>query len=410
MPVKRNLNFPVNQFNYDLPSDRIAAFPLEKRDSSKLLVYKNGSIRDAVYHQIDQFLPADSLLVFNNARVVQARLFFKTSTGAGIEIFCLEPAGKHLEVSQAMQQTERTQWKCLVGGAKKWREEKIALEIKLGESLIILTAKLIGKESDAFIVEFCWTPEGLSFGEILETAGRVPLPPYIKRELEEEDKKRYQTIYAQHAGSVAAPTAGLHFTPEVFDTLREKNISLEYLTLHIGAGTFKPVKTDNIREHEMHSEQILVEKHFILKLINSLEKGVVAVGTTSLRTLESLYWLGLKLHLGVADLSKEITIDQWDPYELDSSLSTKQALEALLAHLEEQNQNVLLTRTRLMIVPGYEWKIVKVLATNFHQPKSTLVMLVAAFVGEDWKKIYAHALQNDYRFLSYGDGSLLFRS
>ena len=408
--VFEHLSYSVKDFDYPLPTERIATFPKEKRDDSKLLVYKDQKISDVYYHQIDQFLPSDSLLVFNNTRVIQARLHFKTTTGATVEIFCLEPADKHIEVNLAMQATKTCRWKCLVGELRKWKEEKIYLEIPLAGEKAILAAKLVEKQSDAFIIEFEWEPSTFTFAEILEKAGKIPLPPYIKRELNEEDKKRYQTIYAEHEGSVAAPTAGLHYTPEIFEKLRKKNIDLDYLTLHIGAGTFKPIKTETIVEHEMHSEQLVVEKKFIEKLISYLDKGIIAVGTTSLRTLESLYWLGLKIHNGSIGNGDEVVVNQWDPYQLEATISPAEALQAVVAFLEKNKQEIFLSRTSLLIIPGYEWKIINALATNFHQPKSTLVMLVAAFIGDNWRKIYDYALENEYRFLSYGDGSLLFRS
>lgn len=400
----------VKEFDYDLPSERIAVYPMEKRDSSKLLVYKKGCITDAIYRQVDEFLTAGSLMVFNNTRVIQARLHFKTATGATVEIFCLEPQDKHVEVNQAMQTTGKIRWQCLVGELKKWKEPVIQLRIPGEDAEILLSAVRLEKDGDTFVIEFSWTPDYFSFAEILEKAGRIPLPPYIKRELNEDDKQRYQTIYALHEGSVAAPTAGLHYTPAIFEKLNRKPIDIDYLTLHIGAGTFKPVKSETIEGHEMHSEQLLVEKNFIEKLIGHLEQGIIAVGTTSLRTLESLYWLGLRIHDGLFDENEEIAVKQWDPYLLDDHLEPLEALRAVLSFLEKKGQHTMLTRTQVLIVPGYKWKVVNILATNFHQPKSTLVMLVAAFIGEDWKKVYRHALENNYRFLSYGDGSLLFRS
>lgn len=400
----------VKDFDYSLPAEKIANYPLQKRDGSRLLVYKDGNITDRRYDQIDQFLEAGSLLVFNNTRVIQARLHFKTNTGATIEIFCLEPDDMHAEVNAAMQTRGKLRWKCLVGEYKKWKEPLIQLEIPGEKEETILSARLIEKIADAFVIELAWTPPHLTFAEILEKAGKIPLPPYIKREQGEDDKDRYQTVYAKHEGSVAAPTAGLHYTSDLFDKIRNKNIDVDYLTLHIGAGTFKPIKSELVADHIMHSEQFVVEKVFIEKLIARLNYGITAVGTTSLRTLESLYWLGLKIHSGLFDPEDGITVKQWDPYMLNATVSPREALEAIVSFLEQTGQLEMLTRTQLLIVPGYQWKIANALATNFHQPKSTLVMLVAAFVGEDWKKIYDHALEHDYRFLSYGDGSLLFRN
>jgi S-adenosylmethionine:tRNA ribosyltransferase-isomerase len=412
MESPRNVDpgsYLIEDFNYALPNERIATFPLKERDQSQLLVLKNGHITDARYYQIDQFLNPDSLLIANTTRVVRARLHFKTMAGATIEIFCLEPEDKKIEVNQAMQKTESTRWRCLVGELRKWKEEIIYLAIPDEKGHVILSAKRIVKEGDSLIIEFKWQPTHLTLAEILEKSGKVPLPPYIKREENDEDKNTYQTIYAQYDGSVAAPTAGLHFTDTIFNNLKKKNVDISYLTLHIGAGTFKPVSSEMVADHKMHSEQILIEKEFIQKLLLYIDKEIIAVGTTSLRTLESMYWLGLKIHQGLFNPHTEISVGQWDPYNLVATITPREALEEIIKFLDKNDQQVLLTRTQLLIVPGYEWKIVNILATNFHQPKSTLIMLVAAFIGEDWRKIYNHALENNYRFLSYGDGSLLFR-
>jgi S-adenosylmethionine:tRNA ribosyltransferase-isomerase len=399
----------VDNFNYHLPPERIASTPLTQRDESKLLVYKNGQINDAVYLHIDQFLPSGSLLVFNNSKVVQARLNFKTTSDANVEIFCLEPASKQIEINTAMQSKGKVVWRCLVGELRKWKEERLNRSIPFKNKSFVLSAKLLEKEKDTFLIQFEWDNPEITFAEILETAGNLPLPPYIKRNVQEEDKVRYQTIYANHKGSVAAPTAGLHFTDRIFNNLKAKNIGYDYVTLHIGAGTFKPVKTPSVAEHEMHSEQLVLELDFIKNLISHLNKDIIAVGTTSLRTLESLYWLGVKIDHLEYNLHNDITLEQWDAYKLKSILTAEESLKAIVKYLEMKGDRMLLTRTQLLIVPGYDWKIVNGLVTNFHQPKSTLIMLVAAFIGEDWKKIYNHAFENNYRFLSYGDGSLLLR-
>lgn len=399
----------VDDFNYLLPPERIATAPLKQRDESKLLVYNKGEITDSVYLNIDQFLPAGSLLVFNNSKVVQARLNFRTVADANVEIFCLEPASRQMEINAAMQSRDKVLWRCLVGELRKWKEEKLYKSIQAENKTIVLSAKLVEKEKDTFIIEFEWEDNEITFAELLEKAGNLPLPPYIKRSVQDEDKIRYQTIYAHHEGSVAAPTAGLHFTENIFNNLKAKNIRYDYVTLHIGAGTFKPVKTPSVAQHEMHSEQIVLDIDFIKRLISQLNKEIIAVGTTSLRTLESLYWLGVKIDRLKFNLDTDITLDQWDAYSLKPGLKVEEALKAILLYLEMRGERVLLTRTQLLIVPGYEWKIVKGLVTNFHQPKSTLIMLVAAFIGEEWRNIYKHALKNDYRFLSYGDGSLLLR-
>lgn len=402
--------FPsVKDFEYELPPERIATHPMDKRDDSRLLVYKNEQINNAKYYDIDQYLSPGSLLVFNNTRAVQARLHFKTSTGANVEIFCLEPQDIQKDVAFAMQSKGGVRWKCLVGELRKWKDDQLHLHISNAMSDFILSAKLIQREEDAFIIEFTWTPPEITFAEILESAGRIPLPPYIKRELTEADKQQYQTVYALREGSVAAPTAGLHFTKELLATLEKKKIDIDYLTLHVGAGTFKPIKSQTIAEHDMHSEQFIVERRFVERLIDHLESEIVAVGTTSLRTIESLYWLGVKILVGGFPENDEVAVKQWDPYLLKGSVSAKQALEALLYYLQDSKQDKILTRTQILIIPGYQWKLVNVLATNFHQPKSTLIMLVASFIGNDWKKVYSYAMENNYRFLSYGDGSLLFR-
>lgn len=400
----------VKDFEYELPPERIATHPMEKRDDSQLLVYKNEQISNAKYYDIDEFLSPGSLLVFNNTRVVQARLHFKTSTGAIVEIFCLEPQDIQKDVAFAMQSKGGVRWKCLVGELRKWKDDQLHLHISNATSDFILSAKLIQREEDAFIIGFTWTPPEITFAEILELAGRIPLPPYIKRELTEEDKQHYQTVYALREGSVAAPTAGLHFTKELLAKLEKKKIDIDFLTLHVGAGTFKPIKSQTIAEHDMHSEQFIVERRFIERLIDHLESEIVAVGTTSLRTIESLYWLGVKILEGGFSENDEVAVKQWDPYLLKGSVSAKQALEALLYYLQDSKQDKILTRTQILIIPGYQWKLVNVLATNFHQPKSTLIMLVASFIGNDWKKVYSYAMENNYRFLSYGDGSLLFRN
>lgn len=399
----------VDHFNYLLPPERIATTPLNQRDESKLLVYKNGQIEDSVYSSIDQFIPEGSLLVFNNSKVVQARLYFRTMAGFSVELFCLEPASKEVEIYAAMQSKGKVLWRCLVGELRRWKEERLSGLVPLENKTVVLSAKLVEKEKDTFIIELEWDHKEITFAEILEAAGNLPLPPYIKRQVQNEDKLRYQTIYANHVGSVAAPTAGLHFSEKIFNTLKAKNIEYDYVTLHIGAGTFKPVKTALVSQHEMHSEQIVLEADFIRNLIDHLDKDIIAVGTTSLRTLESLYWLGVKIDSQEYNPDMELRLDQWDAYHLKPALNVEEALKAILVYLEKKGQRVLLTRTQLLIVPGYEWKIVKGLVTNFHQPKSTLIMLVAAFIGGGWRRIYNHALENDYRFLSYGDGSLLLR-
>lgn len=397
----------INDYNYDLPDDRIALHPLAQRDASKLLVYKNGIIEETVFSKIDERLPAETLLVFNNTKVINARVKFTKITGAIIEIFCLEPAGDITEYSTVMSAVNTVQWKCLVGGAAKWKEEMLQKEIFIGKEKVILSAKKMEKITEAFIIEFSWLPASFSFAEIIEAAGNVPLPPYIKRNTDEEDTSRYQTIFAEHDGSVAAPTAGLHFTEHIFEKLRHKNIQKAFVTLHVGAGTFKPVKAVTMQDHEMHSEYIDVDIATIESLQNNLGK-IAAVGTTSLRTIESLYWFGVKV-FNNKNL-QTLSLHQWDVYAdelLQNNCSSHEALAALLAWMKENNKQRIFTQTQILIAPGYTFRIANMLITNFHQPKSTLLLLVAAAIGEDWRKMYKYALENDFRFLSYGDGNLI---
>lgn len=401
-------NLFIKDYDYNLPHERIAEFPLKERDQSKLLIYKNGEIRDDHFFNLHNHLPEESTLILNNTRVIEARLLFKKSTGGVIELFCLEPFQKTIE--QSLAATEKVQWQCLIGGASKWKSGQLLhKEVFINHQPVQVTAKYISKQADSFLIEFSWQPASLSFAEIIHVAGAVPLPPYIKRNATEEDKERYQTIFGKLEGSVAAPTAALHFTTNVFQKLSGKRIDTGYITLHVGAGTFKPVKTATVAEHQMHQEPFTVSADVLKKIIVS--KRIVSVGTTSLRTLETIYWLGVKLlnNLIVDDWN----LQQWEAYELKKNypaISVQQSLNALLNWLEKNQQTELHCQTSLMIVPGYPFKIASGLITNFHQPQSTLLLLVSAFIGEDWKKIYRHALDNGYRFLSYGDSSLLWRS
>ena len=399
----------IRDFLYNLPEDRIARYPLPERDLSKLLVYKDGDIEEDQYYNLDQFIPADSLLVFNNTKVVEARLLFQKQTGSTIEIFCLEPSDEYADITTAMLQKQQVYWKCLVGGAKKWKEEILTKTIDTGNEQFELHVKKIEKLSDYFLVAFSWSNASLSFAEVLHLAGAMPLPPYLNRTAEESDKERYQTIYAKHDGSVAAPTAGLHFTDRLFDKLDERNIKRDFVTLHVGAGTFKPVKAESMQEHEMHTEFIEVTTALIENILAHTGKTVVAVGTTSLRTIESLYWLGVKTITEENVKAENLQVYQWDAYELDwENITTSTALQSLLNWMKRNNVAKLVTKTQIIIAPGYGLKVANALITNFHQPQSTLLLLVAAIVGEDWKKIYDYALQHEFRFLSYGDGCLLF--
>ncbi|WP_018614969.1 S-adenosylmethionine:tRNA ribosyltransferase-isomerase [Segetibacter koreensis] len=403
-------NLTISDYTYDLPSERIAKYPLEERDKSKLLVYKNREIITSVYRQLDEFLPVETLMIFNNTKVIEARLLFQKPTGAVIEIFCLEPDDKYADITTAMLQKGKVTWKCLIGGASKWKHGMVLKKIITGVGGgVILEAAIVDRLADCFIIELNWNPAELSFAEVLHLAGFMPLPPYLHRDVEEEDKSRYQTIYAKFDGSVAAPTAGLHFTDTVFEKLAAKNIKKEFVTLHVGAGTFKPVKSERLNEHEMHAEFIEVTANAIENLIKYTDKTIVAVGTTSLRTIESLYWMGVKLIAQPNATVDEISVKQWDPYEIaKDEILAKDALLSLHAWLIKNKLTRLITKTQILIAPGYTLKIAKGIITNFHQPQSTLLLLIAAIVGSEWKKIYEYALNNDFRFLSYGDGCLLW--
>ncbi len=398
----------INDYNYVLPDEKIALHPLAQRDSSKILVYKNGVISESAFLKIDEYLPTETLLVFNNTKVINARVKFSKTTGAAIEIFCLEPNGNIKEYSSVMNTVANVQWKCLVGGAAKWKDEILKKEITIGNEKVVLFAKKIEKVTEAFIIEFSWLPSSFSFAEIIEAAGNVPLPPYIKRNTDNEDTSRYQTIFAQHNGSVAAPTAGLHFSEKIFEKLASKKINKTFVTLHVGAGTFKPVKSATMQEHEMHAEYIDVDIASIENIKNNIGK-IAAVGTTSLRTIESLYWFGVKIYINKN--IKELSLLQWDVYsnELTNvNLSANDALVTLLTWMKENKMQRIFTQTQILIAPGYSFRLVNILITNFHQPKSTLLLLVAAAIGNDWKKMYDYALKNNFRFLSYGDGNLIF--
>ena len=401
----------IQNFTYTLPDERIATHPLTERDESKLLVYKSGRMEDDVYSNLDQYLPGKSLMIFNNTKVVEARLIFQKSTGAQIEVFCLEPDVRYADITTAMQQQGKVFYKCLIGGASKWKHGmKLEKVIAIGDKKVILQAAIADRLPGCFIIELSWEPTNLSFAELLHIAGIIPLPPYLNRPAEEADKNRYQTIYAINDGSVAAPTAGLHFTEKVFEKLEKKNILKGFVTLHVGAGTFKPVKALTMDEHEMHAEFIDVTLDTIEKLISHDKQAIVAVGTTSLRTIESLYWMGIKVLNNEIISIEELAICQWDPYEIETARPATEALTALLTWMLTNKMDRLVTKTQILIAPGYKLRVANGIITNFHQPNSTLLLLVAAIVGEDWKKIYQHALDNNFRFLSYGDGCLLWEA
>lgn len=397
----------IRDYSYELPAHRIARYPLTERDDSKLLVYRNNSVIEDSYRNLANHLPPGALMIFNNTRVVAARLLFQKPTGGMIEIFCLEPHEKYADVSIAMRQKTKVLWHCLVGGASKWKHGQVLEKTVYTQGKeIVLQAAIQERMPDSFVVRLSWTPVSLTFGEVLHLAGAIPLPPYIKREVESEDAIRYQTIYAQSEGSVAAPTAGLHFTPGLFRTLEEKQISRDFITLHVGAGTFKPVKSESMSLHEMHAEFIDVGIGTLENIFETHE-ALIAVGTTSLRTIESLYWLGVKLEIDPNPSVLEL--GQWEVYELqEKKISRKAALRNLLTWMNKTGTERLLAHTSLLIAPGYKVVMADALVTNFHQPQSTLLLLVAALVGDDWRRLYDYALQHEFRFLSYGDGSLLW--
>ncbi len=401
-------NISIEDYSYDLPDEKIARYPLEQRDLSRLLVYNDNRVEKDVFQHLHRYLPSNSLMVFNNTRVVQARLLFRKPTGAFVEIFCLEPAGEVKDIQLAFQQTHRSKWFCLVGNAKKWKDGPLVLE---GSNDLVLKAEKKGPLKDGYIVEFEWEEKGLTFAEVLDIAGKTPLPPYIKRKAETEDKQRYQTIFARHSGSVAAPTAGLHFSEKVLTSLEEKNIDATRLTLHVGAGTFKPVTDKTIANHIMHNEQVVVQKETLEKLLQYAGENIISVGTTSMRTLESIYWLGVKLLKGEKVNPKAFVIEQWEPYSIpvEEHPDVATAIEGILDYMNQAETNTLQGETSLMIVPGYRVKMANILVTNFHQPRSTLLLLVAAFCGEGWRKAYDFALENNFRFLSYGDSCLFFK-
>jgi len=410
-------NIRIDDYDYALPQERIAAYPLPDRQLSKLLVYNDSQIEDAVFEQVNRFLEPGSMMLMNDTRVVQARLEFFKPSGARIEIFCLHPLNVGRDPQQALSQTNSVTWLALVGNAKKWKEG--SLEIDHPESGFRLEVTKGTRMEDAYEVIFKWQPSELSFGEVLEKVGKTPLPPYIARAAEEGDKHSYQCVFARNDGSVAAPTAGLHFTPEMIDKVRNCDIKTEFLTLHVGAGTFKPVSTDNITDHNMHAEPFVVSRTVLDKLISHLEtcdnnfskkKPVICVGTTSMRTLESLYWIGARIDNGVDPEGNTVYLDQWAPYEWVGQLPLpSKALISLRSWMRNNKLEHLKGSTSLIIVPGYPFQLTDVLITNFHLPKSTLLLLVAAFAGSEWKRIYDHALAGNYRFLSYGDACLLFR-
>jgi S-adenosylmethionine:tRNA ribosyltransferase-isomerase len=402
--TKRPQQINIEEYNYLLPDERIAKFPLAERDASKLLVYQKGNISESKFRNLVEYLPSKTLLVRNNTRVVQARVLFFKETGARIEVFCLEPH-KPFDYTLAFQQTECCEWLCMIGNLKKWKEGGLTRQFSSGDQTVTLTAERVSSHGLSHIVRFSWDSTALTFADILDRVGELPIPPYLHRETEESDKETYQTVYAKIEGSVAAPTAGLHFTEAVLRDLEQHGVGSLEVTLHVGAGTFQPVKSKAIGDHAMHSEIISVRKTAIEELLRNLD-SVIAVGTTSVRTLESLYFLGRQLLQAPDDF--RFQVEQWEPYDSKAEYpSTAEALSALLNYMNEQGLDRLNAATRIIIAPGYKFRLVNGIITNFHQPKSTLLLLISAFVGSDWKKIYEYAFDNDFRFLSYGDSSLL---
>jgi S-adenosylmethionine:tRNA ribosyltransferase-isomerase len=400
----------INDFTYHLPADKIALHPFAERDQSKLLIYKKKEFKEDIFKDIADHLPNNSLLIFNNTEVIPARIVFKKDTGATIEIFCLEPLTVFSEYLTVLNKTACSKWKCMIGGASKWKEGSLEKKLNINNEEVLLTARLKEKLPEAYITEFSWQPSYYTFAEIIEHAGEIPLPPYIKREIIESDKERYQTIFAEHKGSVAAPTAGLHFTQKVFSSFKNKNITTDFVTLHVGAGTFKPVKAEIMGSHEMHAEWIDVSISTIENILGNLEGNIIATGTTSLRTIESLYWMGVKSFLNNDSRLQDLEIKQWDVYDeplTNQNTEAKIALMSLIKWMKKNDLQKLFIKTQIIIAPGYKCKIANALITNFHQPRSTLLLLIAA-ITNNWKSIYQYALENDFRFLSYGDGCLIF--
>jgi len=399
----------IKDYNYTLPDDRIAKYPVAPRDHSKLLLYRDGRVSEDSFYNLPTYLKPGALMVFNNTKVIFARLHFQKTTGALIEIFCLEPHTP-ADYQQSFAATSRVTWTCLVGNMKKWKEGRLERTVKVGDRELLLTAEYKGPAGTGFEIAFDWGDDAVSFSEVLDAIGELPIPPYLNRQTEQSDLNNYQTVYSKIEGSVAAPTAGLHFTDDVLRRLDEAGIVREEITLHVGAGTFKPVKSEEIEGHTMHAEWIAVSRQNVEHLL-AHDCSCIAVGTTSVRTLESLYYIGVLIHRDPHVAPEDLHVPQWLPYEYETSteekLTPEAALREILAYLDRNNMNVLHTATQIIIAPGYTYKIVKTMVTNFHQPQSTLLLLVSAFVGGDWRAIYDYALAHDFRFLSYGDSSLL---
>ncbi len=394
----------IEDFNYYLPEDRIVKYPVANRESSQLLQYHKGAITPHIFSDLPSILHSGDQLVLNNTRVIPARLIFKKSTGGEVEIFCLDPC--NADHQQAMQAINVIDWNCLVGGAKKWRDEILTLSIESAVGQLVFKAEKLQAESGKFKIRFTWEGQ-LTFSEVLSLVGEIPLPPYFDREVEESDYVRYQTVFAASEGSVAAPTAGLHLTDQILNELNTSGIGTSQLTLHVGAGTFKPVTSDTLEGHEMHHEYFSVPKEMLIKWVNNWPDRAIPVGTTSMRTLESLFWLGQKIEANECLFPAPLNIRQWEAYTTEPKLSPREAFSALANYCEKNSLQHLVGSTGIMIAPGYKFRICGALITNFHMPKSTLLLLISAFIGEDWRRVYQYALDHNFRFLSYGDSSLL---
>lgn len=406
--MSKPANISIQKYSYDLPEERIAKYPLDKRDRSKLLVYQEGKISARSFREVNDLLQNGDQLFFNTTRVIQARLQFVKTTGANIEIFCLEPVNPS-DYQLSFSSTASVSWKCLVGNAKKWKDGKLSARLEIRGAVLVFHAEKLERIDDKYLVRFSWDREGLSFAEILEEAGSTPIPPYLKRKAEKKDASTYQTVYAKYNGSVAAPTAGLHFTDEILDDLGNREIEQLQLTLHVGAGTFIPVKEENAVKHQMHAELVTVDRTMLRSLLRNASRRI-AVGTTTVRSLESLYWLGIQTIENPNFSFENLKLDQWTAYEIDGNYSLEASISSLLQSMERHGLESFSFYTRIMITPGYQFKVIDGLFTNFHQPKSTLLLLIAAVVGDDWQKIYEFALKHEFRFLSYGDSSLLIRN
>lgn len=403
--MNRYKDIKISDYTYNLPDERIAKYPLTERDKSKLLVRQNGTIKQDIFKNCANYLPEDAQLVFNNTRVIHARLFFYKETGAKIEIFCLEPV-EPADYQVAFQETEEVTWKCMVGNSKKWKEGFLSQTFEIDGQSIELTAAKTGQEGNSFHIRFVWNG-GVHFSEIIEHIGQLPIPPYLNRNTEESDEESYQTVYAKIDGSVAAPTAGLHFTDPVIAQLSAKNITTNEITLHVGAGTFQPVKSETIEGHTMHHEQVIIPIDILRSFVEN-SKNIIAVGTTSVRSLESLYWIGLQLEEQRFDPFHP-EVKQWEPYENEAKISIEKALQNIIYFLAENDEKAIRFSTQIIILPGYDFKLISGMFTNFHQPQSTLLLLISAFLDNKWKEVYDYALANDFRFLSYGDSNLYLK-